>query len=145
MTKKGNKPWKKLGLANSALTTTNKTFWAPTKGHEYLLFTSGTAKDAAQFTDTIYQLSRYVATSGWKQASALAKVMTDLKDPVLVAPDIPTRSYLYGSGPDAVKTTNRITLGVVNIPMVGTIDYQATMDEYLSKKRKYEKQLENWD
>ena len=86
MTKKGNKPWKKLGLANSALTTTNKTFWAPTKGYQYLFFTSGTAKDAARLTDTIYQLSRYVAMSGWKKASALSKVMTDLKEPALPAP-----------------------------------------------------------
>ena len=29
--------------------------------------------------------------------------------------------------------------------MVGNIDYQATMDEYLSNKRKYDNQLENWD
>ena len=28
--------------------------------------------------------------------------------------------------------------------MVGDIDYQTTMDEYLSKKRKYDNQLENW-
>ena len=73
--------------------------------------------------DTIEQLSRYVAASGWKQASALSKFMTDLKDPSLVAPARPTRTYLSGSGPDAVDTTNRITLGVVNILMVGKIDY----------------------
>ena len=79
-----------------------------------------------------------MATSGWKQASALANVMTDLKDPALVAPDRPTRTYLRGSGPNAVKITDWITLGGVNIPMVGVIDYQAIMDEYLSKKRKYD-------
>ena len=67
--------------------------------------------------------------SGWKQASALVKVMTDLKDPALVAPARLTRTYLRGSGPDMVETTDWITLGVVNIPMVGDIDYQATMDE----------------
>ena len=128
MTKKGKKPWKKSGPTNIAPTTTKKTFWAPTKGHEDLLFTSGTAKDAAQFTDTIAQLSRYMATLGWKQASALAKVMTDLKDPALVAPARPTRTYLHGSGPDAVETTNRITLGVVSVLMAGDINYQATMD-----------------
>ena len=44
-----------------------------------------------------------------------------------------------------VETTDRITLGVVNILMVGNIDYQATMDEYLSKKSKYDNQLEKWD
>ena len=71
--------------------------------------------------------------------------MTDLKDPTLVAPVRPSRTYLSGSGPDTVKTTDRITLGVVNIPMVDDIDYQATMDEYLRKKRRYNAQLENWD
>ena len=71
----------------------------------------------------IEQLSRYVATLGWKQDSALAKVMTNLKDPAMVAPARPTRTYLRGLGPDAVETTDHITLGVVNIPMVGDIDY----------------------
>ena len=102
MTKKRNKPWKKSGPANSAPTTTKKKFRAPTKGYKYLFFTSGTAKDAAQFTDTIEQLSRYVDTLGWKQVSALAKVMTNLKDPALVAPARPTRTYLSGSGTNAV-------------------------------------------
>ena len=86
-----------------------------------------------------------MATSGWKQASALAKVMADLKDLALVTPARPTRTYLCGLVPDAVETTDWITLGVVNILMVDEIDYQATMDEYLSKKRRYEAQLENWD
>ena len=65
---KGKKPWKKSGLENSSLTTTKKTFRAPTKGYEDVFFTSGTAKDAAHFTDMIEQLSRYVATLGWKQS-----------------------------------------------------------------------------
>ena len=51
MTKKGKKPWKKLGPENSAPMTTKKTFWAPTKGYEDLFFTLGTAKDATQFTN----------------------------------------------------------------------------------------------
>ena len=71
--------------------------------------------------------------------------MTGPKDLALVAPARSTRMYLCGSGPDAVKTTDWITLGVVNIPMVGDIDYQATMDEYLSKNRKCENQLEKLD
>ena len=63
---------------------------------------------------------------------------------MLVSPARPTRTYLIGSVPDAVETTDRITLGVLNILMVDDIDYQATMDEYLSKKRRYDAQLENW-
>ena len=90
--------------------------------------TSGASKDAAQFMDTVDQLSRYVATLGWKQASALAKFVTDLKDPTMVAPVSSTRTYLNGSRPDAVKTTDWITLIVVNTPMVDNINYQATMD-----------------
>ena len=68
-----------------------------------------------------------------------------MKDPTLVAPVRPTRPYLRRSGLDAVKTTNRITLGLVNTPMVDNINCQATMDEYLSKKRRYDAHLENWD
>ena len=97
MEKKGKKPRKKLGPVSSAPNTTKKTFRALTKGYEDVFFTSGTAKDAAQFMETVEQLSQYVATSGWKQASALAKVMTDLKDPSLVALVRPTRTYLSGS------------------------------------------------
>ena len=123
MEKKGNKPRKKSGTASSAPTTTKKTFRAPTKGYEDIIFTSGLAKDAAQFTETIEKILRYMATSGRKQASELAKVMTNLKDPALVAPARLTRTYLSGSGTDAVETTDRITLGVVNIPMVDGIEY----------------------
>ena len=53
MAKKGKKPWKKSGLTSSAPKTTKKTFWAPTKGYKDVFFTSVTAEDAAQFTDTI--------------------------------------------------------------------------------------------
>ena len=56
MENKGKKPWKKLGLESSALTTTKKMFQAPTKVYEDVFFTSGTAKDMAQFMDTIEQL-----------------------------------------------------------------------------------------
>ena len=143
--KKGNKPWKKLGSASSSPTTTRKKFRAPTKVCKYVFFTLRTAKGAAQFMDTVEQISWYVATSGWKQASALAKVMTDLKDPALVAPVRLTRTYLSGSGPDAVKKTNQITLGVAKTLIIDDINYQATMDEYLSKKRRYGAHLENWD
>ena len=144
MEKKGKKPWKKLGPASSAPMTMKKIFRSPTKGYEDVFFTLGTNKDAAQFMDTIEQLSRYVATLGWNQASALSKVVTDLKDPVLVAPARPTKTYLSGSGPDAVETTDRITLGVVNILIVDNIDYQGTMDEYLRNKWRYDSQLDNW-
>ena len=68
MAKKGKKPWKKSGPTSSAPTTTKKTFRAPTKWYEDVFFTSGTAKDAAHFADMIEQLSRYVATLGWKHS-----------------------------------------------------------------------------
>ena len=145
MVKKGKKPWKKSGPASGALTKMNKMFRAPIIGYEYVFFTSGTSKDSAQFMDTIEQLSTYVAMLGWKQALALAKVMTKLKDLALVAPANLTRTYVCGSGPNVVKKTNQITLGEVNIPMDDDIDYQDTMYEYLIKKRRYNAQLENWE
>ena len=145
MLKKGKKPWKKSGKSSSFLTTTKKTFRLQTKWCKDVFFTSVTAKDTVHFTGTIDQLSRYVDTSGWKQDSEFAKVVTNPKDPVLIVPARPTRTYLCRLGPDAVKKTNWIALGVVNIPMVSNIDYQAAIDEYLSKKRKYEKQIEKWD
>ena len=95
-------------------------------------FTSETAKEMVQFMDTVEQLSRYLETSGCKKASAISKVMNNLKDPTLVAPVRPTRAYLSGSGPDAVEATNQTNLGVVNTPIFNNIDYQTTMDDYLS-------------
>ena len=71
--------------------------------------------------------------------------MTNLKDPALVALTRPTRTYFCGSIPDAVKKTDHITQGVVNILMVDDINYQATVDDYLSKKRRYDAKLNNWD
>ena len=62
-------------------------------------------------------------TPGWKQASLLAKFMTNLKDSTLVAPARPNRTYLSGSVPDAFETTDQITLVVVNILVVNDIDY----------------------
>ena len=122
MAKKGNKPWKKSGSASSATATTKKKLRAPTKVYQDVFFTSGTAKDVAQFMDTVEQLLRYMATSDWKQASDLDKVMTDLKDLTMVAPVRPTITYLSGSGTDVVETTNRITLGVVNTPIVNNMN-----------------------
>ena len=145
MAKKGNKPWKKSGLESSAPATTKKKFRALAKGHEYVFFALGTDKDAEQLIDMVDQLLWYVATLGWNQASVLAKVMTDLKYPTMVVPVRPTRTYLSRLVPDVVDTTDRITLGVVNTPMVGDINYQATMDEYLRNKRRYDAQVENWD
>ena len=78
MANKGNKPWKNSGSESNAPATTKKKFQTPIKGYEDVIFTLGAAKDAAQFMGMIEQLSRYVATLGWKQASALAKVMADL-------------------------------------------------------------------
>ena len=79
-------------------------------------------KDTVQFMDTVEQIPRYVAMSGWKQASAPAKVMTDLKDPMLVALFRLNITHLSGSGPDTVNTTDWITMGVVNTPMIDDID-----------------------
>ena len=96
MAKKGKKPCKKSGPASSSPTTRNEKFWAPTKGYKYVFCKVRKAKEKAHFMDTIEQLSSYVATSGWKQASALAKVMIDLTDPTLVALARTTRTYLRG-------------------------------------------------
>ena len=53
MAKKGKEPRNKSGPANNTLMKTKKMFWAHTKGYKDVLFTSVTAKDVAQFTDTI--------------------------------------------------------------------------------------------
>ena len=63
----------------------------------------------------------------------------------MVAPFRPPRTYLSGLGPAVVMITDRITLGVVITSTVDDISYQATRDEYISKKRTHNYQLENWD
>ena len=51
-------------------------FEAPTAGLESVYFTTGSTKDAAEFKDTVENLSRHVATTAWKQALILSNVMT---------------------------------------------------------------------
>ena len=89
------------------------------------------------------KLSRHVATTVWKQASILSKVMMELKDPVFPMPVRPIHVYISGTGSYAVNTTSRLTEGMLNIAILDDINYSDEMDQYKSDKRKSESSAEN--
>ena len=79
---------------NGSRKTTTKKYSAPTGNHHDVLFSSGTTKDAAGFTDTVRILARHVSTSStYKHGLTLALVMTDLEAPVYTEPQRPVRKY----------------------------------------------------
>ena len=72
---------------------TPKKFTAPTPGLEDVIFSWGTAKDAAKFEDTVSRLARYVRTQLWKHLFIALKAMSTIKAPTIDAPDCPVRLY----------------------------------------------------
>jgi hypothetical protein len=142
MTKKRNAR-RRSAQHNAAASGGTTRFKAPTAGYEDVFFTSGSTKDAAEFKDTRQKLARWVATSSWKQASVLARAMTELKEPVLTPPVRPVRMYYDPN--DGSETKVRAVKGVMNLPVADDIDYAETMDSYKSKMRKHEAAAESWE
>ena len=54
------------GGASAEVYAANK-YTAPTSGLKNLLFTWGTTRDAAKFTDTLNKLARHVGIQAWFQ------------------------------------------------------------------------------
>ena len=69
-------------------------FKAPTPGLENDYFTTGSAKDAAQFEEVKLKLSRYVGTQSWKGAHVAAQAMelVEVEEPVFVKSAQPVKT-----------------------------------------------------
>ena len=111
--------------------TKRKKYSAPTANHHDILFTSGTIKDAAEFTDTFRVLARHVSTaSGYKQGLTLAKAMTDLEAPVYTEPARPGRKY-YLKSDLTVIVTNRMSAGSLNKPVQDDLNWSIVSGQLL--------------
>ena len=64
MGKKGKKGQRRSGGSGGSGAASPRKFTAPTPGLEDVIFTWGTAKDAARFEETVSSLARYVGTQG---------------------------------------------------------------------------------
>ena len=61
-----------------------------TPGLEDVVFTYGTAKDAAAFEHTLGELVKYVGVQSWRGAPAASLALSSLEKPVHVPPTRPT-------------------------------------------------------
>ena len=68
------------GGASAEASAANE-YTAPTSGLSNVLFTRGTTRDAARFTDTLNKLARYVGVQAWSQSTVTAKAMIELVAP----------------------------------------------------------------
>ena len=78
MGKKGKKGQRRSGGSGGSGAASPRKFTAPTPGLEDVIFTWGTAKDAARFEETVNSLARHVGTQGWKYSSVASKAMSQL-------------------------------------------------------------------
>ena len=111
------------GGASAEASAANE-YTAPTSGLENVLFTRGTTRDAARFTDTLNKLARHVEIQAWSQSAVTAKAMIDLVAPSWTEPTKPTRMYYV-----TVTEENPVT-----IPRAQTIERFAgdTMDRNIA-------------
>ena len=74
-------------------TSAGNNYTAPTPGLQNVLFTRGTTRDAARFTDILNKLTRYLGVQSWSQLTVTAKAMVELVAPSWTKPANPIRMY----------------------------------------------------
>ena len=84
------------GSTTSAPTpkTGGSSFRAPTSGYEDVIFSFGSAKDAATFEEVRVKLSRYVTVQSWRGATVAGTAMEDMMEPDLPAPVRPSKKMI---------------------------------------------------
>ena len=123
-------------------------FTAPTSGLEDVVFTWGTAKDAAKFEDTVSELARHVGTSLWPQSSVASKAMSTLKSPEFQEPTIPAREY-WEDQERTRKTNDRTRPGtnntvVDNVPVLEDWEHGLAVEQYKADWKIYNEQVLVW-
>ena len=95
MVKKNRRSRRSTAAAAPAATHQNPDdlYKAPTPGLKDVVFTEGSAQDAARFEENLRTLASYVGTQSWSQSSEIAKAMVELQAPVHDELEKPTRMY----------------------------------------------------
>ena len=105
-----------------------------------MLFTRGTTRDAARFTDTLNKLARYVGVQAWSQSNVTAKVMVELVAPSWNEPAKPIR--MYYATPTA---ENPITTPMTQTPMRfvdNTVTRNVAVEDHIDWKMTLSKWVE---
>ena len=153
MVKKNRRSRRTTAAAAPAATHQNpdESHKAPTPGLRDIVFTEGSAQDAARFEENLRTLASYVGTQAWSQSSEIAKAMLELQAPVHVEPEKPTRSYYVfrepgGAVPVPPETTDvfRADGTTPNVPVVDDYEYKEKWHEYGKDKEQYKRRQRDW-
>ena len=93
MTKNGKIRSRRFNPSATGATTTKTKYKAPTSGLEEVVFTWGTARDAAKYEEVKSELSHHVGVQNWKFVTKTTKAMAGLAEPGFTKPDRPVREY----------------------------------------------------
>ena len=89
--------------ALAATQNQDETYKAPTLGLKDIVFTEGTAQDAARFKEVLRKLASHVGTQPWSQSSEIVKAMVELKAQVHAEPQKPICKYYVHQEGDAAQ------------------------------------------
>ena len=93
MAKNGKTKNRRFKPSTPGATTSKTKYKAPTSGLEEVVFTWGTARDAAKYEEVKSELSHHVGVQNWKFATETSKAMAGLEEPVFTKPVRPVREY----------------------------------------------------
>ena len=143
--------------ASSATTTSKTKYKAPTSGLEEVVFTWGTARDAAKYEEVKSELSHHVGVQSWKHATETSKAMAGLEKPGFTKPIRPVREYWMdlmetATTQDKYTTTTTVTKGngpdgitsVANVPTKEEWELQIDTADYLEANKAYKEPMSAW-
>ena len=133
MVKKNRRSQRATAAAAPAATHQNpdELYKAPTTGLKDIVFTEGSAQDAARFEENLRTMASYVGTQPWSQSSEIVKAMVELQAPVHDEPEKPTRTYYVFSTldvpvpvPAQTKEKYHADGTTKNVPVVDDYEYK---------------------
>ena len=120
-------------------------------GLKDIIFTEGTAQDAARFEEVLRTLTSHVGTQPWSQLSEIVKAMVELQAPIHAEPQKPIRNYYVHQEGDAAQgvraqTTDkyRVDGTTPNKAFMDDYEYKETWHEYGKDKEQWKKRQRNW-
>jgi hypothetical protein len=162
MTKNGKMRSRRNRSPASGATTTSKTkYKAPTSGLEEVVFTWGTARDAAKFEEVKSELSHHVGVQSWKYATEISKAMAELEEPAFIRPTRPVREY-WSDFMQTIITQNKYTVTTTprsegppvveesttsraNVPTKEEWELRIDTEDYLEANKAYKERKSAWE
>ena len=161
MAKNGKTKNRRFKPSTPGATTSKTKYKAPTSGLEEVVFTWGTARDAAKYEEVKSKLSHHVGVQNWKFATETSKAMAGLEEPVFTKPVRPVREYWTDitrtvttldrtrteivpgeEGPPIVAESTRV---INNIPTQEEWELQIATADYLEDNKAYKERKTAWE